>query len=80
MGQYLPIVALALLAIVFAALSRVASQLLAPSATTMMSASKAPASVTARLADGSMARTVVWKILTPGFTTSRYGWRTDAGG
>ena len=35
MGQYLPIVALAVLAIVFAALSRVASQLLAPSATTV---------------------------------------------
>jgi NADH-quinone oxidoreductase subunit A len=34
MGQYLPVVALAVLAIVFAALSRVASQLLAPSATT----------------------------------------------
>jgi NADH-quinone oxidoreductase subunit A len=35
MGQYLPVVLLALLAIVFAALSRVASQLLAPSATTV---------------------------------------------
>ena len=34
MGQYLPVVALALLAVVFAALSRVASRLLAPSATT----------------------------------------------
>ena len=34
MGQYLPVVALAVLAVVFAALSRVASQLLAPSATT----------------------------------------------
>ena len=32
MGQYLPVVALAVLAVVFAALSRVASQLLAPSA------------------------------------------------
>jgi NADH-quinone oxidoreductase subunit A len=32
-GQYLPVVALAVLAVVFAALSRVASQLLAPSAT-----------------------------------------------
>ena len=35
MGQYLPIVALVVLAVVFAALSRVASQLLAPSATTI---------------------------------------------
>src|SRR5829696_4310829 len=35
MGQYLPVVALAVLAVVFAALSRVASQLLAPSATTI---------------------------------------------
>jgi NADH-quinone oxidoreductase subunit A len=35
MGQYLPVVALAILAVVFAALSRVASQLLAPSATTV---------------------------------------------
>src|ERR671910_2312930 len=35
MGQYLPVVALAVLAVVFAALSRVASQLLAPSATTL---------------------------------------------
>ena len=35
MGQYLPVVALAVLAVVFAALSRVASKLLAPSATTI---------------------------------------------
>ena len=35
MGQYLPVVALATLAVVFAALSRVASKLLAPSATTI---------------------------------------------
>ena len=35
MGQYLPVVALAVLAVVFAALSRVASQLLAPSASTI---------------------------------------------
>jgi NADH-quinone oxidoreductase subunit A len=35
MGQYLPVVVLAVLAVVFAALSRVASQLLAPSATTV---------------------------------------------
>lgn len=35
MGQYLPVVALAVLAVVFAALSRVASQLLAPNATTV---------------------------------------------
>jgi NADH-quinone oxidoreductase subunit A len=35
MGQYLPVVALAVLAVVFAALSRVASQLLAPSASTV---------------------------------------------
>jgi NADH-quinone oxidoreductase subunit A len=35
MGQYLPVVALAVLAVVFAALSRVASQLLAPRATTI---------------------------------------------
>ena len=35
MGQYLPVVALAVLAVLFAALSRVASQLLAPSATTI---------------------------------------------
>jgi NADH-quinone oxidoreductase subunit A len=35
MGQYLPVAALAVLAVVFAALSRVASQLLAPSATTI---------------------------------------------
>jgi NADH-quinone oxidoreductase subunit A len=34
-AQYLPIVALAVLAVVFAALSRVASQLLAPNATTV---------------------------------------------
>jgi NADH-quinone oxidoreductase subunit A len=34
-GQYLPVVALAILAVVFAALSRVASQLLAPNATTV---------------------------------------------
>ncbi len=40
MGQYLPVVALAVLAVVFAALSRVASQLLAPSATTI--AKRAP--------------------------------------
>jgi NADH-quinone oxidoreductase subunit A len=35
MGQYLPVVALAVLAVLFAALSRVASRLLAPSATTI---------------------------------------------
>ena len=35
MGQYLPVVALAVLAVVFAALSRLASRLLAPSATTV---------------------------------------------
>jgi len=35
MGQYLPVVSLAVLAVVFAALSRVVSQLLAPSATTI---------------------------------------------
>jgi NADH-quinone oxidoreductase subunit A len=35
MGQYLPVVALAVLAVVFAALSRVASQLLAPRASTV---------------------------------------------
>ena len=35
MGQYLPVLALAVLAVVFAAVSRVASQLLAPSATTV---------------------------------------------
>jgi NADH-quinone oxidoreductase subunit A len=35
MGQYLPVVALAVLAVVFAALSRVASQLLAPRSTTI---------------------------------------------
>jgi NADH-quinone oxidoreductase subunit A len=35
MGQYLPVVALAVLAVVFAALSRVASQLLAPRASTI---------------------------------------------
>ncbi|MGK2947161.1 MAG: NADH-quinone oxidoreductase subunit A [Acidimicrobiales bacterium] len=35
MGQYLPVVALAVLAVLFAALSRVASQLLAPSASTV---------------------------------------------
>jgi NADH-quinone oxidoreductase subunit A len=35
MGQYLPVVALAVLTILFAALSRVASQLLAPHATTV---------------------------------------------
>jgi NADH-quinone oxidoreductase subunit A len=35
MGQYLPVVALAVLAVLFAALSRVASQLLAPRATTI---------------------------------------------
>lgn len=35
MGQYLPVVALAVLAVLFAALSRVASQLLAPNATTI---------------------------------------------
>ena len=35
MGQYLPVVVLAVLAVVFAALSRVASQLLAPNATTI---------------------------------------------
>ena len=40
MGQYLPVVALAVLAVVFAALSRVASKLLAPSATT--AAKRAP--------------------------------------
>jgi NADH-quinone oxidoreductase subunit A len=34
-GQYLPVVALAVLAVLFAALSRVASQLLAPHATTV---------------------------------------------
>jgi len=34
-GQYLPVVALAILAVVFAALSRVASRLLAPSASTV---------------------------------------------
>jgi NADH-quinone oxidoreductase subunit A len=34
-GQYLPVAALAVLAVVFAALSRVASQLLAPHATTV---------------------------------------------
>jgi NADH-quinone oxidoreductase subunit A len=39
-GQYLPVVALTILAVVFAALSRVASQLLAPSATT--AAKRAP--------------------------------------
>jgi NADH-quinone oxidoreductase subunit A len=35
MGQYLPVVALAVLAVVFAGVSRVASRLLAPSATTI---------------------------------------------
>ncbi len=35
MGQYLPVAALAVLAIVFAAVSRVVSQLLAPNATTI---------------------------------------------
>jgi NADH-quinone oxidoreductase subunit A len=35
MGHYLPVVALAVLAVVFAAVSRVASKLLAPSATTI---------------------------------------------
>ncbi len=35
MGQYLPVVALAVLAVVFASLSRVASQLLAPRASTI---------------------------------------------
>ncbi len=35
MGQYLPVFMLAVLAILFAAISRVASQLLAPSATTV---------------------------------------------
>ena len=35
MGQYLPVATLAVLAVVFAALSRVASRLLAPSATTI---------------------------------------------
>jgi NADH-quinone oxidoreductase subunit A len=35
MGQYLPVVALAVLAVVFAAVSRVASRLLAPSASTI---------------------------------------------
>jgi len=35
MGQYLPVVALAVLAVLFAAVSRVASQLLAPSASTI---------------------------------------------
>jgi NADH-quinone oxidoreductase subunit A len=35
MGQYLPVASLAVLAVVFAALSRVASQLLAPHATTV---------------------------------------------
>jgi NADH-quinone oxidoreductase subunit A len=35
MGQYLPVVALAVLAVLFAAISRVASQLLAPHATTL---------------------------------------------
>ena len=35
MGQYLPVVALAVLAVLFAAVSRVASRLLAPSATTI---------------------------------------------
>jgi NADH-quinone oxidoreductase subunit A len=35
MGQYLPVVALAVLAVVFAAVSRVVSQLLAPNATTI---------------------------------------------
>ncbi len=35
MGQYLPVVALAILAILFAGVSRVASKLLAPSATTL---------------------------------------------
>jgi len=35
MGQYLPVAALAVLAVVFAALSRVASQLLAPSASSV---------------------------------------------
>ncbi|MFL6203842.1 MAG: NADH-quinone oxidoreductase subunit A [Acidimicrobiales bacterium] len=40
MGQYLPVVALAVLAVVFAAMSRVASKLLAPSATTV--AKRAP--------------------------------------
>ena len=40
MGQYLPVVALAILAIVFAEVSRLASKLLAPSATT--AAKRAP--------------------------------------
>ena len=40
MGQYLPVVALAVLAVVFAAVSRVASRLLAPSASTI--AKRAP--------------------------------------
>ena len=40
MGQYLPVVALAILAILFAAVSRVASQLLAPRSTT--AAKRAP--------------------------------------
>ena len=40
MGQYLPVVALAVLAVVFAAVSRVASKLLAPSASTI--AKRAP--------------------------------------
>ena len=35
MGQYLPVVALAVLAVLFAAVSRVASKLLAPSASTI---------------------------------------------
>jgi NADH-quinone oxidoreductase subunit A len=39
-GQYLPVVALAILAILFAAVSRVASQLLAPRSTT--AAKRAP--------------------------------------
>src|SRR5687767_14192329 len=40
MGQYLPVLALAVLAVVFAAVSRVVSQLLAPSATS--AAKRAP--------------------------------------
>ena len=34
MGQYLPVVALAILAVLFAGISRLASKLLAPSAST----------------------------------------------
>ena len=44
-----------------------------------MSASKVPASVSTRLAAGSIAVTVACTNCTPGLTKSRYGWWTASG-